>query len=151
MTQTIKIADIMKILPHTFPFLLIDRIIDYKACGEQSFIRGMKNVSINEHYFHGHFSRNPIMPNTLVLEGLVQITAILMHKMLLHENVKHEKMSFFAGTNKLRFRKNAIPGDTIIYKSRFLPSNGVPRLFNATATINKNTVAVATLLFLVQS
>ena len=98
-----NIQDILKVLPHRYPFVLIDRIIDVKP-GES--VTAMKNVTFNEPYFKGHFPGQPIMPGVLSLESLAQTTAFLM----LHElDDPLKKNMFISGLDKVRFRQLITP------------------------------------------
>lgn len=100
------INEIMDIIPHRYPFLLIDRI---KELEEGKRARGIKNVTINEPFFQGHFPCHPIMPGVLVVEAMAQVGAILAFK---SSNVK-DKVVYFMGIDKARFRRPVLPGDTV--------------------------------------
>lgn len=105
---------IMKILPHRYPILLVDRIIDMKP-GES--VVGIKNVTISEPFFTGHFPQEPIMPGMLILEGMAQASAFL----LLHTaDHPEKKLMYFSGVEKARFRKPVIPGDQLRYELKLL-------------------------------
>ena len=119
--STIDIHRIREILPHRYPFLLIDRVIQYKL-GET--LSAIKNVTVNEPCFQGHFPERPVFPGVLILEALAQASAILTS--LGNENDKNENIIFlFAGVDKARFKRPVEPGDQILieveqtnYKSR---------------------------------
>jgi 3-hydroxyacyl-[acyl-carrier-protein] dehydratase len=98
--------DIQKILPHRYPFLLVDRILEIEE-GKKAV--GIKNVTINEPFFQGHFPGNPIMPGVLIVEAMAQVGAVAILSM---EEYKG-KLAVFAGMEKMRFRKQVIPGDTL--------------------------------------
>ena len=101
------IQDIIKILPHRYPFILIDRIDEVKP-GE--FVNAIKNVTINEPYFQGHFPGQPVMPGVLSLESIAQTTAFLM----LHElDDPLKKNMFISGIDGVRFRRLIVPGDQL--------------------------------------
>lgn len=100
------IRRIINILPHRYPFLLVDRVTEHRL-GER--ITGYKNVTINEPFFQGHFPGDPIMPGVLQLEALAQLGAILM----LQTEPARGKMMVFAGMDKVRFRRMVIPGDRL--------------------------------------
>lgn len=106
MTLPLDIKAIQQILPHRFPFLLVDRITDLKA-GQSA--RAIKCVSANEGHFQGHFPKEPVMPGVLIIEALAQTGAIALLSMEEH----HGKLAYFAGINKCRFRKKVIPGDVL--------------------------------------
>ena len=102
-----NIQDIIKILPHRYPFILIDRIDEVKP-GE--FVKAKKNVTINEPYFQGHFPGQPVMPGVLSLESIAQTTAFLM----LHElDDPLKKNMFISGIDGVRFRRLIVPGDQL--------------------------------------
>ena len=101
---------IKRILPHRYPFLLVDKIIDFEM---EERIVGVKNVSVNEEYFQGHFPGYPVMPGVLIIEGLAQTGGIL----LLNGTDNTEgKMVFFMGINNAKFRRQVLPGDQLIYE-----------------------------------
>ncbi|KAK3138674.1 hypothetical protein QOZ80_5AG0371970 [Eleusine coracana subsp. coracana] len=106
----IDINQIRDILPHRYPFLLVDRVIDYKP-GEYAV--AIKNVSINDDFFQGHFPDRPIMPGVLMVEALAQVGGIVM---LQPEVGGSRENFFFAGIDKVRFRKPVVPGDTLIMR-----------------------------------
>jgi 3-hydroxyacyl-[acyl-carrier-protein] dehydratase len=102
-----NINDIVKLLPHRFPFLLVDRV---EVIEEGKKARGIKNVTINEDYFNGHFPGNPIMPGVLILEALAQTGGVLM----LRKPELKGKTVLFASIKEVKFRKPVIPGDQLI-------------------------------------
>ena len=101
---------IMEILPHRYPFLLVDRIT---ALDPGKTITGLKNVSMNEPYFQGHCPGEPVMPGVLILEGMAQVGCILS---CLSDPAMIGRLAFFAGVDKARFRRVVRPGDQLIYK-----------------------------------
>ena len=98
--------DIQKILPHRYPFLLVDKILELD---EGKSIKGIKNVTINEPFFQGHFPGNPIMPGVLICEALAQVGAVML--LSLPEN--KGKLGVFTGINNFKFRRQVVPGDTL--------------------------------------
>ena len=104
------IQGIVKLLPHRYPFVLIDRILSYTK-GKS--ITGLKNVSVNEPFFPGHFPEEHVMPGVLMIEGLAQTGAILAY--LSEPETVGVKLLYFTGIDKAKFRKRVIPGDQIIY------------------------------------
>ncbi len=101
------IKKIMSIIPHRYPFLLIDKILEFE---EKKRIVAIKNVTMNEPFFQGHFPGNPIMPGVLILEACAQAGAVL----LLHSVPdRDKKMIYFAGIDNAKFRKPVLPGDTL--------------------------------------
>jgi 3-hydroxyacyl-[acyl-carrier-protein] dehydratase len=107
----IDVREIMKIIPHRYPFLLVDRIESMKKSEE---IVGIKNVSINEPFFVGHFPGNPIMPGVLIIEAMAQVGGIL----AFHSSPKEwaGSLVYFMGLDKVRFRKPVVPGDQLRLK-----------------------------------
>jgi beta-hydroxyacyl-ACP dehydratase FabZ len=103
----VDINEIQRLLPHRYPFLLIDRILEMEL-GKR--IVGLKNVTVNEPYFVGHFPGYPIMPGVLILESLAQAGAILIKKTL---NLSDDKLMLFLGIDKAKFRKPVFPGDQL--------------------------------------
>ncbi|MDY7038816.1 MAG: 3-hydroxyacyl-ACP dehydratase FabZ [Thermodesulfobacteriota bacterium] len=106
--------DISKILPHRYPFLLVDRITELEP-GKR--VVGIKNVSSNEPFFQGHFPGNPIMPGVLIIEAMAQVAGI-MGRLSAHDTMEKEpgNLPFFMTMDKVKFRKPVIPGDQIIFK-----------------------------------
>ncbi len=109
MKGSVDINKILDLLPHRYPFLLVDRVIDYK---EFDYLVGIKNVTMNEPFFTGHFPGNPIMPGVLMLESLAQASAILSN---LSRTAKegHEFLYFFAGIDNAKFKQIVTPGDQL--------------------------------------
>lgn len=105
--------DIQKILPHRYPFLLVDRITDLEV-GKKAV--GLKNVTINEPFFQGHFPGNPIMPGVLIVEAMAQVGAVAILSMDEYKG----KLAVFAGIEKMRFKKQVIPGDTLIMEAELI-------------------------------
>ena len=113
--KTLKSADIlriMKILPHRYPFLLIDKLVDLD--GEQSGT-GIKNVTMNEPFFQGHFPGRPVMPGVLLIEAMAQTAGAIVLEHLGDEHAG--KLVFFMSIDKARFRKPVGPGDTVHFKA----------------------------------
>lgn len=99
-------TQIQSIIPHRYPFLLVDKIIELEE-GKKAV--GIKNVTINEPFFQGHFPNNPLMPGVLIVEAMAQVGAVAV--MTLEEN--KDKLAVFTGIDKIRFRKQVRPGDTL--------------------------------------
>ena len=99
------IKEIMEIIPHRYPFLLIDKVIKL----EENKITAIKNVTANEHYFQGHFPTEPVMPGVLIIESLAQAGAVA----LLSKDEFKGKIAYFAGINNAKFRRKVVPGDTL--------------------------------------
>ena len=113
--SVIDIRKILDLLPHRFPFLLVDRVLEFEK-GKS--LVAIKNVTINEPYFQGHFPNYPVMPGVLIVEAMAQAGGILTINSM--ENVPEGKLFLFTGIEKVRFRKPVYPGDQLILKAFFL-------------------------------
>lgn len=113
--KTLEVAELLRILPHRYPFLLVDRIIEVD--GENSCI-GIKNVTINEPFFAGHFPGRPVMPGVLLIEGMAQTAGAICS--LSSGYADRPPNVFFLTVDKAKFRKPVVPGDTIEYHMRKL-------------------------------
>ena len=109
------INEIQELLPHRYPFLMIDRILELE---EGRRIVGVKNVTINEPFFAGHFPGYPIMPGVLVLEAMAQVAGVLLMRTL--EAKAEKKVIYFTGVDKARFRKPVLPGDQVRFELEIL-------------------------------
>lgn len=109
-TETLDINEVMKHLPHRYPFLLVDRVLDFE---EGKSLRAIKNVTINEHFFQGHFPHVPVMPGVLIMEALAQATGILSFKTT-GNLPSDDSLYYFVGIDKARFRKPVEPGDQLV-------------------------------------
>src|SRR5215475_1317222 len=105
--EAVDIAVILKALPHRYPFLMVDRVINIR--GDQSAI-GIKNVTANEPQFLGHFPGNPVFPGVLIIEGMAQTAGVICS---LAESLSEKKSVFFLTIDKAKFRKPVVPGDTL--------------------------------------
>jgi len=103
----LDVNDIKKIIPHRYPFLLVDRIIE---CDDETRIVGIKNVTTNEPFFQGHFPDYPVMPGVLIVEAMAQTSCILALRILKREG--HSSI-LFTGIDKVKFRKPVVPGDVL--------------------------------------
>lgn len=115
----IDIKEIVRLLPHRYPFLLVDRIL---SCEKEKNIVGLKNVTMNEPFFQGHFPSDPIMPGVLILEGMAQVGGILAFYSI--PDMVGEKLIYFAGIDKVRFRRPVVPGDQLIFEMEVLKHKG---------------------------
>ncbi len=113
-----NIKEIMKVLPHKPPFLLIDKILYCDDYSEGSKVIAQKNVTINEDFFRGHFPGEPVMPGVLIVEALAQAGAFI----ILSEKCNHGKIAYFAGADKVKFKQVVRPGDTLTLEMTLLKS-----------------------------
>ncbi|WP_310600850.1 3-hydroxyacyl-ACP dehydratase FabZ [Desulfobulbus sp.] len=114
----IDVKGIMAILPHRYPFLLVDRIVEVEQ-GKN--IVGIKNVTMNEPFFQGHFPGEPVMPGVLILEAMAQVGSILV---CLSDQEMIGRLAYFAGVDKARFRRIVRPGDQLVLKLEMLKQKG---------------------------
>ena len=135
--------EIQQVLPHRFPFLLVDRIVELEP-GKR--IAGIKNVSANEWFFQGHFPGNPIMPGVLILEALAQVGAVL----VLREFKSEGRIARFTGMDGVKFRRKVVPGDQLRLEAevdRVRPPFG---RYKTKATVDGEVAAEALLKFMVE-
>ncbi|MBA3062871.1 MAG: 3-hydroxyacyl-ACP dehydratase FabZ [Atribacteria sp.] len=139
MKQNLTISEILNLLPHRYPFLLVDKILEQ---GENRII-GVKNVTINEPFFQGHFPGHPVMPGVLILEAMAQTGGVLMFS----KEENKGKIPLFAGIDKARFKKPVYPGDRLIIKVEIVKMvRGIGKA-KAEVYVDDNLVAFAELLF----
>lgn len=135
-----KSEEIESILPHKYPFLLVDRIIGGEA---GIWARGVKNVTRNEEFFNGHFPKEHLMPGVLIIEALAQVGAISI--LALEEN--RGKLVYFAGIKSAKFRKKVVPGDSLILETRLEKLRGSIGFAKALAKVEGEIVTEAELIF----
>ena len=134
----LDIKEILRLLPHRYPFLLVDRIL----AGEKGkTLVGLKNVSMNEPFFQGHFPAEPIMPGVLILEGMAQVGGILAFYTI--PEMIGDKLIYFAGIDKVRFRRPVVPGDQLIYEMEVLKHKGKIWKMAGKAKVNDEVAAEA--------
>ncbi len=110
--NSLDIHEVLKYLPHRYPFLMIDRVLTFKA--DES-LTALKNVTINEPFFQGHFPNHPVMPGVLIVEAMAQACAILSLKSL-GTMPNQDSVFYFVGIDKARFKRPVVPGDQLILK-----------------------------------
>jgi 3-hydroxyacyl-[acyl-carrier-protein] dehydratase len=137
----IEIKEIMNILPHAYPFLLVDRIIEVEP-GKR--IVGIKNVTYNEPFFPGHFPGHPIMPGVLIVEAMAQTAGVLVFSSLPQEQLKTPV--YFLGIDNVRFRKPVVPGDQLRLELEITKHRQSIWGFKGKALVDGNLVAEAELL-----
>jgi len=139
---TINIEEIQQLLPHRYPFALVDRIIDFVP-GKKAV--GIKNVTFNEPQFQGHFPGRPLMPGVLIVEAMAQVGGIVLKKMAGSD--ASSGLFVFAGIDKVRFRRPVTPGDQLIITAEILKVKGRFGKMQAIATVDGQLVAEGELMF----
>jgi len=135
-----NIEEIMKILPHRYPFLMVDRIIELVP-GERAV--GIKNVSVNEPYFQGHFPERPVMPGVLQLEAMAQVGACA----LLCMDKYRDRLAYLAGVDQVRFKRQAFPGDVLTISTELVRIMGSIGKGRGKITVNDELVCAGEFLF----
>ncbi len=142
---SLGIKEIKELLPHRYPMLLLDRIIDY----DDDWLVAIKNVTANEHVFTGHFPHWPIFPGVLIVEAMVQASAV-MASLALGAKSDPNRVYLFAGIDKARFKKQVVPGDSIRIQTRSVRRMKDVWKTAATATVGDDVVCSAEFLFTFQ-
>ncbi|NEZ04542.1 3-hydroxyacyl-ACP dehydratase FabZ [Wenzhouxiangella sp. XN201] len=143
-TAPIDIEKILELLPHRYPFLLVDRVLDY-SLDDPPRIRALKNVTINEPFFQGHFPGHPVMPGVLLLEAMAQAAGCLAH-LAREASGADNRLYYLVKIDKARFNRVVIPGDQLVFEvtqKRLMRNMG---LYQATTSVDGKTVASADLL-----
>ena len=136
----LTITEIMKILPHRYPMLLVDRVLEIET---DKRIVCLKNVTANEEFFQGHFPGAPVMPGVLIVEAMAQCAAVLILQAIPN---RHEKLFLFGGVDKARFRKPVVPGDQLRLECEILQKRATSVRVRGVATVEGGVVAEADLL-----
>ena len=138
----LDIDGIKRALPHRYPMLLLDKVTDYEPGVS---LTAIKNVTVNEPFFQGHFPRQPIMPGVFIIEAMAQASAVL--GLLSNEGERHwNKLYYLVGVDKARFRKTVGPGDQLVIEVKFVALRRNIWRFSCVAKVNDTTVADADLL-----
>ena len=132
----LDIQDIMKVLPHRYPFLLVDRILEIE---ENRKIVGLKNVTINEPFFQGHFPGHPIMPGVLIIEAMAQVGGML----LMGSMKDQDKIVYFMSLDNVKFRRPVRPGDQIRFELDIVQMRGPVCKMRGVARVDGEVVAEA--------
>ncbi|MBP8692476.1 MAG: 3-hydroxyacyl-ACP dehydratase FabZ [Sedimentibacter sp.] len=137
------IKDILETIPHRYPMLLIDKIIDLQE-GQRAV--GIKNITMNEQFFQGHFPENPVMPGVLIIEALAQTGAFA----ILSSEKFRNKTVYFGGIKDARFKRKVLPGDTLKLVTQITKMKSTLGMGTATAYVDDEIAAEATLIFAVE-
>ena len=135
------IKEIMKLLPHRYPFLLVDRILELEPAKR---IVGLKNVTINEQFFQGHFPGAPVMPGVLIIEAMAQVAGVMIYRDL---PGKEKKLIYFTGIENAKFRRPVVPGDQLRIEMEMLNRRSNFGKMQGRATVDGKLVAEAVVLF----
>lgn len=142
--NTISAQELLAILPHRYPFLMIDKVIDYN----DNTIKAIKNLGLNEPYIQGHFPGNPIMPGVMMIESMAQASTVLAFKYVENHISTDDLIKYFKGTgilfvaaDQIRFKKVVVPGDQLLIHSRLIRQSR--NMFDFEAVIEVNEIIVA--------
>ncbi len=137
-----NISEIKEIIPHRYPFLLIDKVVDGEV---GSWAKAVKNVTANEEFFNGHFPNHPVMPGVLIIEALAQTGAVA----ILSEEENKGKIAFFGGIKEAKFKRQVVPGDTLELECHLTRKIGSIGFGKATAKADGKLVCSAELTFVI--
>lgn len=140
MNINMNVEEIMRIIPHRYPFLMVDRIIELVP-GEKAV--GIKNLTINEPFFAGHFPEKPVMPGVLMIEAMAQVGACS----LLSQTEHRGKIAMFAGVDRIRFRRSALPGETLLISTEIAAVKGNIGKGKGKITVDGETVCSGEFMF----
>lgn len=140
MESSLDIQAVMDILPHRYPFILVDRILELVPNEK---IIALKNVTINEPHFQGHFPGTPIMPGVLIIEAMAQAGGVLAFASLAPEN---KGLMYFMGIDKVRFRKPVLPGDQLLLELKIIKLRSKVFKMSGSATVDDKLVVEAVLM-----
>jgi 3-hydroxyacyl-[acyl-carrier-protein] dehydratase len=135
----LDITKIMEALPHRYPFLLVDRVLEMT----DDEVVAIKNVTMNEPFFQGHFPGYPVMPGVLIMEALAQAAGVLE----LSKPENKGKLVFYAGMDNVKFKKQVVPGDQLVLKAKFVKRRGTIAVVEAVAEVDGKLAASGKLTF----
>ncbi len=142
--HSLDIKEILELLPHRYPFLLVDRVLDFCYTEEKKVLKAVKNVSFNEPFFQGHFPGKPVFPGVLILEALAQATGILSFKVI--GKPKDDELYYFAAIDGARFKRPVLPGDQLVLDVELIREvRGIAK-FKGVATVDGELVCSAELM-----
>jgi beta-hydroxyacyl-ACP dehydratase FabZ len=133
------IQDILEVMPHRYPFLLIDRVLEM----DEKHVRAVKNVTFNEPQFMGHFPDRPVMPGVLMVEAMAQAGGFLLFSRI---DDRENKLIFFTGIDKCRFRRPVVPGDCVVFDVEVVSIRSTFAKLHGTATVDGELVCEAIML-----
>jgi 3-hydroxyacyl-[acyl-carrier-protein] dehydratase len=137
--MVLDIQQIMQLLPHRYPFLLVDRIVELE---EGKRVVGIKNVTMNEPFFQGHFPGHPIMPGVLIIEAMAQVGGVFA---MICDKIGNDKVTYFAGIDNARFRRPVVPGDVLRLELEMMNCKRGLYCFQGKAFVGETLVAEAEL------
>jgi len=136
------INEILKLLPHRYPFLLVDRVLEFQ---EGKSLVAIKNVTINEPFFQGHFPQKPVMPGVLILEALAQATGLLAFRTE-NRGAERDSLYYFVGIDKARFKRPVEPGDQLRLSVDLIKTKRGIWVFDAEASVDGSVAATAVIM-----
>lgn len=139
-SRIIEVTEIMELLPHRYPFLLVDRVVDFE---EGKWLKAIKNISVNEPCFTGHFPHAPIFPGVLILEAMAQATGVLAIKS--YGKLDENELYYFASIDEAKFKQPVVPGDQMVIEVNFIKEKRGITLFTGKATVDGKIVCEAQL------
>ncbi|MFZ1388566.1 MAG: 3-hydroxyacyl-ACP dehydratase FabZ [Thiolinea sp.] len=137
-----NVSEIKNFLPHRYPFLLVDKVLELE---EGRYIKAIKNVTVNEPFFNGHFPGKPIMPGVLIIEAMAQSTGLLGFRTMSAEP-QPNTLYMLVAVDKARFKRQVEPGDQLLLEAEIVKKKGIMWVFNTKATVDGELVASAELI-----
>ena len=142
--RTLDVEKIMDLLPHRYPFLMVDRVLDYSITEEHKTLKALKNITFNEPFFQGPFPGKPILPGVLILEAMAQATGILAFTMVGKPN--DGELYYFAAIDNARFKRPVVPGDQLILDVEYFKEKRGIASFRGVASVDGKVVCQADLM-----